>query len=86
MLQGNVFRFGLSLVLIMACSAAKLAISLGTVARATLEVGEAVMEVEDTVEEATEEVQAVEVVEVRSSSSWDGLSRSLTILPLLFVY
>lgn len=48
-----------------ATSAAKLAISLGTAARATLEVREAVMEVEDTVEEATEEVQAVEVVEAK---------------------
>ncbi|CAD6587721.1 MAG: hypothetical protein ASARMPREDX12_002980 [Alectoria sarmentosa] len=48
-----------------ATSAARLATSLGTVPKATVEVGEAATEVEDTAEEDMGEVQAVEEAEVK---------------------
>ena len=69
MLQGSLVCFDLAAALTTACSAARLATSLGTVPRATVEVEEVATEVEDTEEEVQdmEEVQAVEEAEVCSS-------------------
>lgn len=83
MLQGNKVWFDFAAALTTTCSAARLATSLGIVPRATAEVEEAAMEVEveDTVEEGTEEVQAVEEAEV-CFSSFLGEARSLSLSAL----
>ena len=81
MLQGRTSCFHLAVALTMAGSVARLATSLGIVPRATVvEEEEAATEVEDMVEEDTEEVQAVEEAEVCPPSSLEGLPRSLFAL------
>lgn len=68
-----------------ATSAARLATSLGIVPRATVEVEEAAMEVEveveDTVEEGTEEVQAVEEAEVKPATLAEAMATCLVTAP-----
>lgn len=66
-----------------ATSAARLATSLGIVPRATAEVEEAAMEVEveDTVEEGTEEVQAVEEAEVKPATLAEAMATCLVTAP-----
>ncbi|CAF9912248.1 MAG: hypothetical protein ALECFALPRED_008013 [Alectoria fallacina] len=61
----NTHCFDLVAALTEACSAARLATSLGTVPKATVEVEEAATEVEDTAEEDMGEVRAVEEAEVK---------------------
>ena len=84
MLQGNTICFNFPAMLITACSAARLATSLGIVPRAT--VGEEEEEVEDTVEDTVEEdmveEEAVEEAEVRWISSSKGLLSPLSVLRL----
>lgn len=69
----NTHCFDLVAALTEACSAARLATSLGTVPKATVEVEEAATEVEDTAEEDMGEVRAVEEAEVCSPSSLEQL-------------
>lgn len=64
-----------------ATSAARLATSLGIVPRATVEVEEAATEVEDMVEEDTEEVQAVEEAEVKPATLAEAMATCLVTAP-----